>query len=183
MMNDGERVALARQGRPEGFRSIWEAYGRYIHTLAFRMLRDRALAEDAVQETFAAAFRSIREFRGDSRLKTWLYRIAYHEVLRVRERHLRGGGSTELPEDLPACDSAHADLEARLDVRAVLDRLPERDRAILIMAYWDDLSCAEIADVLSITANNVKILLYRARIKFAGLWPRADEARQKEVAS
>ncbi|HEY9071252.1 MAG TPA: RNA polymerase sigma factor [Candidatus Ozemobacteraceae bacterium] len=177
-MNDGERVALARQGRPEGFRSIWEAYGRYIFTLAFRMLKDRSLAEDAVQETFAAAFRSIREFRGESRLKTWLYRIAYHEVLRVRERFRRGAGSAELPDDLPAGGTPHDDLEARIDVRTVLDRLPERDRAVLIMAYWDDLSCTEIADVLSTTTNNVKILLYRARAKFAGLWP-----RQKEVES
>lgn len=178
-MNDVDALELARRGRPEGFRSIWETYGRYLYTLAFRLLRDRALAEDAAQEAFTAAFRSIDGFRGESRLKTWLYRILYRSVLRIQEVHKRGAGTCDLPGDIPASRNHHSELETRLDVRTVLDRLPERDRAILIMAYWDDLSCSEIADVLSTNPNHVKILLYRARERFAGLWP-GESSRQKE---
>jgi len=181
-MNDIEAVALARQGRPEGFKAIWESYGRYLYTLAFRILRDRALAEDASQEAFSAAFRSIDGFRGECRLKTWLYRILYRAVLRVQERYQRGNGVCEVSDDIATSGNKHADLETRLDVRGILDRLPERDRAILIMAYWDDLSCAEIAGVLSTNSNHVKILLFRARERFASLWPdrRAEQMEEEK---
>lgn len=182
-MNDAEALKLARQGRPEGFRSIWETYGRYLFTLAFRLLRDRALAEDATQEAFTAAFRSIGGFRNECRLKTWLYRVLYTSVLRLQERQNRGKGTGELPEEVPSGRNLHAELETRLDVRSVLDRLPDRDRAILIMAYWDDLTCSEIADVLSTNANHVKILLYRARNRFAGIWTDETPGMKEEAAT
>ncbi len=182
-MNDAEALELARKGRHEGFRSIWETYGRYLYTLAFRMLRDAALAEDAVQEAFTAAFRSIDGFRGESRLKTWLYSILYRSVLKLQERHNRGNGFCDLPEELPSGRNQHAELETKLDVRDVLDRLPSRDRAVLIMAYWDDLTCSEIADVLSTNVNHVKILLYRARGRFAGIWTGKPPGAKEEAAS
>ncbi|HQG29136.1 MAG TPA: sigma factor-like helix-turn-helix DNA-binding protein, partial [Candidatus Ozemobacteraceae bacterium] len=71
----------------------------------------------------------------------------------------------------------------RLDVRTVLDRLPSRDRAVLIMAYWDDLTCSEIADVLSTNENHVKILLYRARNRFAGIWNGKPPVAKEETSS
>lgn len=182
-MNDAEALNLARKGRPEGFRSIWETYGRYLYTLAFRLLRDATLAEDAVQEAFTAAFRSIDAFRGESRLKTWLYSILYRSVLRLQERRNRGNSCCDLPDELPSGRNPHAELETRLDVRTVLDRLPSRDRAVLIMAYWDDLTCSEIADVLSTNENHVKILLYRARKRFAGIWNGKSPAANEEAAS
>lgn len=182
-MNDVEALELARNGRPEGYRAIWETYGRYLYTLAFRILRDRALAEDAAQEAFTAAFRSIDGFRGESRLKTWLYRILYRSVLRIQENHMRGSGACDLPADIPAARNQHLELETKLDVRNILDRLPDRDRALLIMAYWDDLSCSEIADVLSTNTNHVKILLYRARERFAGFWSAGSGRQNEEEAS
>ncbi|HNW36554.1 MAG TPA: RNA polymerase sigma factor [Candidatus Ozemobacteraceae bacterium] len=182
-MNDVEALTLARQGRQEGFKAIWETYGRYLYTLAFRLLRDRALAEDASQEAFSAAFRSIDGFRGDCRLKTWLYRILYRAVLRIQDRHQHGNGVCEVPESFATSGNRHEELESRLDVRDILDRLPERDRAILIMAYWDDLTCAEIAEVLSTNANHVKILLFRARERFARLWPDREAGQAEERAS
>lgn len=182
-MNDAEALELARKGRPEGFRSIWETYGRYLYTLAFRLLRDGPLAEDAVQEAFTAAFRSIGGFRGESRLKTWLYSILYRSVLRLQEQRNHGNNSCDLPDEIPYGRNHHAELETRLDVRSVLDRLPSRDRAVLIMAYWDDLTCSEIADVLSTNENHVKILLYRARNRFAGFWTTDKQPGAKEEAA
>lgn len=183
LMNDAEALDLARKGRPEGFRSIWETHGRYLYTLAYRMLRDGALAEDAVQEAFTAAFQSIDGFRGESRLKTWLYSILYRSVLRIQERRGRFNGNGDLTDELPSSRNHHAELETKLDVRTVLDRLPARDRAVLIMAYWDDLTCSEIADVLSTNMNHVKILLYRARSRFASIWTGKSPEAHEEAAS
>ncbi|NLI75125.1 MAG: sigma-70 family RNA polymerase sigma factor [Candidatus Riflebacteria bacterium] len=171
VMDDREAIDLCRRGRPEGFRVLFDRYAPFLLTLATRMLGDRHLAEDAVQEAFAAAFAGLDGFRGEARVKTWLYTILYRAALRLRDRRRH-----ELPAaELPAVGVAgHAPaVEDRLAVREVLDRLPDRDREVLVMAYWDDLTCQEIAEVMGLTANHVKVLLFRARERFARSWPAA----------
>jgi RNA polymerase sigma-70 factor (ECF subfamily) len=173
VMTDQEALELCRRGRPEGFRDLVERYGRYLFTLALRILRDRSLAEDAVQEAFAAAFRHLGQYRGEARLKTWLYTILYRSALQVRERQ-RGERPMEEAAEVGVPGHA-ASVETRLDVREVLDQLPERDRVVLTLSYWDDLSGQEIADLLGTNPNHVKILLFRARERFARLWPAERE--------
>lgn len=174
MMTDEEALALAKNGRPEGFNAMYVKFSGYLFTLALRMLRRREEAEDAVQETFAAAFRTIGEFRGESRLKTWFYTILYRAALKIQEK-FRPQARVESLEYEPMPDTMGG-LAARMDVRDLLDRLEPRDRAVLIMAYWDDLTCREIADVLGVKENHVKILLYRSRIKFSELWEIGNHA-------
>jgi len=77
MMNDGEAISLCLKKRPEGYRALFERYSPFLLAVAFRMLKDRHLAEDALQETFSAAFAGLSRFRGEARLKTWLYTILY----------------------------------------------------------------------------------------------------------
>ncbi|MFZ2956236.1 MAG: sigma-70 family RNA polymerase sigma factor [Candidatus Ozemobacteraceae bacterium] len=169
MMTDEKAVELAQAGRPEGFSAIYERYSGPLFTVALRVLRRRETAEDALQEAFIAAFGSIRSFRGESRLKTWLYSILFRAALKQRKRENTHPLLLEDPPDSPAKPGPC--IEDRLMVQAVLDTLDERDRAVLLMSYWDDLSCAEIADVLEIKPNHVKILLYRARERFGQRWP------------
>jgi len=170
-MNDGEAISLCLKKRPEGYRALFERYSPFLLAVAFRMLKDRHLAEDALQETFSAAFAGLSRFRGEARLKTWLYTILYRAVLKLREKRKMEIPTDELPQ---AGNPGHANsVETRLAVKDVLDRLPERDRLVLVMSYWDDLSCQEIAEVMGVTANHVKILLFRARDRFSQAWPRA----------
>jgi RNA polymerase sigma factor (sigma-70 family) len=171
MMNENEALHLARGGHREGFAALYERFAPFVFTLARRVLGDHALAEDALQETFAAAFRSIHDFRGESRVKTWIYTIAWREATRIAGR--RPSAAELDPETADSSPDAFSRRERVLDVRAVIDRLPERDRAILIMAYWDDLTIKEIAGILGLAENHVKVLLFRARNRFATLWPEA----------
>lgn len=168
-MDDREAIDLCRQRRPEGYRALFDRHAPFLLTLGMRMLGDRALAEDAVQETFAAAFAGLDGFRGEARVKTWLYTIFYRTALRMRALRRRETAVAELP---PVGIASHAGtVETRLSVKEVLDRLPERDREVLVMAYWDDLTCQEIAEVMGLTPNHVKVLLFRARARFAQAWP------------
>jgi RNA polymerase sigma-70 factor (ECF subfamily) len=171
-MTDEEALELAINGRPEGFRTIYLRYSSYLYTLALRVLRQSGPAEDAVQEAFLSAFRHLDRFRGESRLKTWLYSILVRSALRLQEK-----GRREVPgEDVDR--EVHPEDEQRvnnkLDVREILDQLAPKDRAILVMAYWDDLSCREIAEIFDLTENHVKVLLFRARKKFAGFWGKGE---------
>lgn len=177
-MTDEEAIHLAKCGRQEGFAALYERYARYLFTIAWRMLGNREAAEDALQETFSAAFRGIAEFQGRSRFKTWLYTILFRSSVRLREKQGIMATDTLANDDIPTPDTSN-NLEQRLLVEQTLDRLPPRDRAVLIMAYWDDLSCKEIGEILGLKENHVKILLYRARARFGELWPEKPPSLQQ----
>ncbi len=166
MMNDAEAIKLALQGREDGFRGIFANHGDFLFTHALYFLKSRELAEDAVQETLTAAFRSLATFRGDARLRTWLYRILRNNCLRLISRN------PALQQIIvePAGKSAENEVEQKIDVADILDRLPERDRSILLLTYWDELPLKEAAGILEISENNAKIVLFRARKRFAELW-------------
>lgn len=177
MMNDTEAIKSALNGREEGFRAIFANHGDFLFTHALRYLKNRELAEDAVQETFSAAFRSLASFRGDARLRTWLYRILRNNCLRLLSKN-------PAPRQIlfePASDGPTDNVDCRLDVATILDNMPERDRSILLLIYWDELPLKEAADILEISENNAKIVLFRARKRFAELWQRSG--RKEGTAS
>ena len=183
-MTDEEALQLARQGREEGFRALYDRYSGSLYRLALSLLRDRALAEDALQEALTSGFRSLSTFRGDCRLKTWFYRIVYHASLRQKKCRQNEISVDVLPEEMgtgmePGRESS---VENRLDVETILNRMPEKDRYLLVMAYWDDLSGLEIAEILGINANHVKILLFRARARFAQLWGKREATELEKTA-
>ena len=178
MMNDHEAIKLAQAGKQDGFKAIFENHSTYLYTLALRILQNKEQAEDAVQEAFSSAFKHISGFKGTSKLRTWLYTI----LSRAAFKNLKSS-----PPDLPydpelsgKKSSGYDNSEKAHDVRKVLDRLSERDRAILIMAYWDELKVKEIADVLQTNPNHIKILLYRARKKFSEIWQKKNKKGVEE---
>lgn len=125
------------------------------------------LVQDAVQETLLRALRGLPRFRGDSRLSTWVYRIAYREGLRAKARWTRQQGRQRpLPED-PAtpegtgCAVEQADELTRL--RVAMKSLPERHRLALGYHYLDGLSVQEIGSLMKSSPNTVKSWLKRGR--------------------
>ncbi len=177
MMNDAEAIKLALHGREEGFRAIFANHSAFLFTHALRILKDRLHAEDAVQETFSAAFRALGSFRGEARLRTWLYQILYRNAIRLAGRNQR---TLPLVAEPPDKAGDFPDLEQKSDVESILDQLGERDRAILIMTYWDEMPLSEAAEVLEVCENNAKIILFRARKRFAGLWSAANRGKDGE---
>jgi len=177
MMNDVEAIKSALHGREEGFRAIFANHGDFLFTHALRYLKNQQLAEDAVQETLTAAFRSLASFRGDARLRSWLYKILRNSCLRLITKN-------PVPLQIliePTSSGPAENIELRLDVAEMLDRLPERDRSILLLTYWDELPLKEVAELLEISENNAKIVLFRARKRFAELWQR--HGRKEEIES
>ena len=163
---DAERAAIAacRRGEREAFDVLVARYQRPIYRLCFRYVNNHEDANDLAQEAFLKAWRAISSFRGESAFSTWLYRIAVNACL--NHRALRRPATQELEEGLadpsPGADAAVArDLQARR-VRDAVSRLPERQRATLILKVYHDLTHAEVAEILGSTVGTVKANLFHA---------------------
>lgn len=178
-------LAGLRSGDDRAYEQMVRAFGGRMMAVALRILRNEEDARDAVQTAYLSAFRSLGAFEGGCRLSTWLHRIVVNAALmKIRGRRRRPEESIEslLPTyledghhaeqfsraDIPA-DRLIEQKETRAIVRACIDQLPERYRAILIMRDIEDVSTAEVASMLGITANAVKIRLHRARQALATL--------------
>jgi RNA polymerase sigma-70 factor (ECF subfamily) len=129
---------------------------------------NHALADDLAQETFLQVYRNLRQFRGDARLSTWIYRIAYNRFL----AHLRATHpEDELPGDLQAISGGDAgDATAlKIDLERALDRLSSAERAAIVHCYYQDLSHEEAAYVLGCPLGTVKTNVLRGRQKLRAL--------------
>ena len=171
LAGDDRLVAQIRRGSDAAFEVAFERHGPGILAFCRHMLGSREEAEDAVQHTFAAAYRDLQ--RGGDReiaLKPWLFTIARNRCLSVlRARH-------EVPHDHPEVATAGLteQVEQRAELRELLAdirELPDEQRAALLLAEVGGLAQVDIASVLGCEAARVKALVYRAR---SGLIARRD---------
>ena len=132
--------------------------------LCYVRLRDKTLAEDAVQETFLKAYRSFDRFRGESSEKTWLCKIAVN-VCRDFERGawFRHTDRRITPDMLP--EAADQPAEKDIDLTLAIMNLPRKLRDTIILYYYQDLSTEEIAEALGIAQSSVSNRLKRGREK------------------
>jgi RNA polymerase sigma-70 factor (ECF subfamily) len=178
---DAEGVLIARlqQGDREAYEVLVRRSSARMLAVARRLLRNEEDARDTVQDAFLNAFRALPRFRADAKLSTWLYRIVTNAaLLTLRSASRPPAGSREplLPtfaEDghhpepvdlLPVtAEAALQSKETRALVRACIEQLPTRYRAVVILRDIEELDTAETAARLGITENAVKIRLHRAR--------------------
>jgi len=172
-------LAALRAGEEWAYRRLVSDYGGRLLSVARRILRNDEEAQDALQEAFLQAFRALPRFEGQARISTWLHRIVVNAALmRIRSRKSRPEESIEpfLPTfqedghaavDFRAWGSGADELlersETRALVRTAIDRLPATYREILTLRELEELDTSEVAELLGITANAVKIRLHRAR--------------------
>jgi RNA polymerase sigma factor (sigma-70 family) len=163
LAGDERLVEHIRRGDERAFEVAFERHSPAILAFCRHMLGSREEAEDAVQHTFAAAFRDLqRDGARDIALKPWLFAIARNRSISI----LRGRRELPIEEPvLPAAGPAEQ-VEQRAELRRVLDdvrELPDDQRAALLLAELGDLSHAEVATVLGCEVPRVKALVYRAR--------------------
>lgn len=166
----------AQKGDSQAFSYLVEAYQRPVYNLCYRMLGNAEDAEDASQETFLRAFRSIRQFDPNRPFPTWLLSIAAHFCIDQIRRRRTPVISTEdmslpdLPDPAPDMDSRLSRKEEQQRIRSLLQILDATDRAVVVMYYWYDFSYIEIAQSLKLTEGAVKSRLHRARRAMAQSW-------------
>jgi RNA polymerase sigma factor (sigma-70 family) len=176
-MDEREFVEQLRRGDDAAFRQVVEQYQKLVLNCAYRFVRNKEAAEDLTQEVFLEVYESIRSFRGDARLSTWIYRIAVTKSLNHIKRQSRKKrfamittlfGEAEHVERLsmPDATGPEGTLENRERVKALnqaLDRLPENQRIAFTLSKVEDLSYEEISRVMNVSISAVESLLYRAK--------------------
>jgi RNA polymerase sigma-70 factor (ECF subfamily) len=163
-------VRVADRDR-EAFEILYQRYVRPVFGLALRRLRDRQRAEDAVQETFAAVWRSAQSYRPErGPAAPWLYTVARNAIVdRQRARVDQPGEVPDTPSAEPGpLDRAEASFVA-WRVHRALEELPEKEREVLELAYWSELSQSEVAEYLHIPLGTVKTRTRSALARLADL--------------
>ncbi len=169
-------LARARRGDPEAFANLVETYQRPVYNLCYRMLYNASDAEDAAQETFLRAYKSIKRYDENRSFVTWLLAIAAHYCIdQIRKQKMKIVSMEELPslnmsDGQPNPELSVSRKEEQEQVRALLENLNPTDRAAVVMYYWYDLSYSEVAAALSLTESAVKSRLHRARRNMAQDW-------------
>ncbi len=196
---DWDLLARAAGGDGDAFTALVERHQERLVGLCSRWLGDREEARDAAQEVFLKAFRHAGRVEPRGRLFTWLYRIAINHCLnQVRRRRIvrffsfqgmgadrhAGGGQEEAafdpPDDGPDAEAALLARERWQRTRECLDRLPENQRVVLLLARFEGLSGREIAETLGITEGAVESRLVRAMRRLAPQEERASGVPVKE---
>jgi RNA polymerase sigma-70 factor, ECF subfamily len=166
-------VQRALTGDAEAFGEIVRRWERRIFALAYGMLGREEDARDATQETFLAAFRNLRGFRGEAKVSSWLHRIAVNQcITRQRQARVRSEAALEDEQEkdaasfaMPVRYSPSRVVEGRQEtvaVRRAINSLPIELRQVVIMKEFEELTFREIADVLELPLSTVKSRLYTA---------------------
>jgi RNA polymerase sigma-70 factor (ECF subfamily) len=179
-MTETELAEAVRRGDERAFEALVRSEAGRLLAVTRRILSSEEDARDAVQEAFISAYRARHQFSGDSKVSTWLHRIAVNaalSLLRKRKRTPEDAIEDLLPRFLPngdhtevfrswqePVDEALARKETAALVRRLIDDLPESFRTTLILRDIEGLSTAEAADALGTTPNAVKLRLHRARL-------------------
>jgi RNA polymerase sigma-70 factor (ECF subfamily) len=155
----------ARQGDEEAFAALVHAYDRRLRGLAYRILGDHDRMDDALQEAYVRAFRSLPRFRGDARLSTWLFRITYNACL---DELARAGKSAHLPLDELAEQASEGPepgeaLGVRRELEVALASLTPDERAVVLLVDARGLDYSEAGGILGIPVGTVASRLNRAR--------------------
>jgi RNA polymerase sigma-70 factor, ECF subfamily len=169
--SDGELIERIGAGDRSAFDQLYRRYARPIFALALRRLGDRGRAEDAVQEAFASVWRSAGTYRAERGAGAhWLYAVARNAIVdRGRGRGENPAEAADETSTEPSPDErAESDWEA-WRVHRALAQLPEREQAVVGLAYWGGLSQSEIADRLGIPLGTVKTRTRSALSRLADL--------------
>jgi RNA polymerase sigma-70 factor, ECF subfamily len=189
---DAEVVAALKRGDQSVFAELVDAYSPGLMRMAMMFVRDRAVAEEVVQETWIAVLRGIDRFEGRSSLKTWIFSILMNTAKTRGQRearsvpfsaavggdepsvdpdrflsadHQSAGGWMLGPADWPTPEEELLQGETREAILRAIDQLPEQQRAVITLHDVEGFPSDEVAAALGISDGNQRVLLHRARSK------------------
>jgi RNA polymerase sigma factor (sigma-70 family) len=169
-----ELIAQLQQGNEAAFKHVFEAHQDRIYNTILYMVQSIEEAKDLTQEVFVDVFLSIENFKAQSKLSTWIYRIAINKALnhqRFKKAKKRLGAVLSIFNLSPVDDTpdfVHPGIllenkELSASLYKAINELPEKQKTAFVLRQLEDLSYSEIAEVMQITTPSVESLLFRAK--------------------
>lgn len=163
-LSDEALVALVNRGNERALAELYDRFGRTAYSIALRILRDQALAEDAVQEAFLTVWRSASRYMPErAKASTWILTMVHHRAVDLvrREERRRTEPMDDVPEALGASTEEIAWLGLqREQVREALARLPDPQREAIELAYYGGFTQSELADRLGEPLGTIKSRMF-----------------------
>ena len=156
-------VIAAQDGNQKAFRLLYDRYHRQLLRFAYQISRDQEIAQDAVQECWIKSANTIRKLNDPRAFRSWLYQMVKWrttDLLRAVSRQLKDGEAFDEAQHSNGDDNIDDEKE---ELNAAINRLPSLEKQMITLFYLDELSIAEIAQILEIPAGTVKSRLNRAR--------------------
>ena len=173
--SDEELLESIARGDDTALAALYDRFGRVAYGLAYRILRDRALAEDAVQEAFLAVWRSADSYRRErAKPSTWILTLVHRRAVDLvrREDRRRAERLDESPEPAGATASDEFDLrDRRSTVQAALAQLPDDQREALELAYYGGYTQSELAERLGVPLGTIKSRMFTGLTRLRELVP------------
>jgi len=177
-MEELELINKLKKGDEESYRKIVDMYQRFVLNSCYRFVYNKETAEDLTQETFVEVYKSINLFRMDSKLSTWIYRIAVSksiDFIKSQKRKKRFAvlksifGDDGEEEQIAANENRSPvnllENDDRIKVLTwALDKLPENQRIAFTLSKYDEMSYQEIANILNVSVSSVESLIHRAKL-------------------
>jgi RNA polymerase sigma-70 factor (ECF subfamily) len=192
---DAALMLAFQRGDEAAFRALYERHARAMVAFCHHFVRDDARAEELAQDVFVKVYQAADRYRPTARLRTFLYRIASNHCLNELRRPDRAARAAEPPQarepvDLDSFPSGGPSPEDHARgtaleraVRALLEKLPEKQRAAFVLCRFEGLSYEEIAEVLETSVSAVKSLVHRATVAAAAaLAPFASPAAEEVLS-
>jgi RNA polymerase sigma-70 factor (ECF subfamily) len=177
-MSDTEIIEQLKQGNEKAFKKLVETNQKLVVNTCFGMVHNREDAEDIAQDVFIEVYRNIQKFKGDSKLSTWLYRIAVNRSLNHIRDNKKNKWFHSFEDEVAAkskqlqqlesskSDNPEFDLENKqrtLILHEAINSLPENQKVAFTLSKYEDLSYQEISDVMDLSVSSVESLLFRAK--------------------
>ena len=171
MNNDPDLPLIDRilAGEQNVFAQLIDRHKSYAYTISMKILQNKAEAQEAAQDTFIKAYNNLKGFNRDAKFSTWLYRIAFNTAISYKRKHRHQMQNIE--ESTVAIDQEADGTLERSDkqhfLHLAMAKLSESDRTALTLFYLQEFSLEEIAEIMSIQANTIKVRIHRARQRVA----------------
>lgn len=163
-------------GDTKAFAALVDRYKHMVFTLALRITNNREDAEEVAQDTFVKVYMRLPQFKGESKFSTWIYKIAYHgslDVLKKQKRRKETGSIEECKLQYLGDGGQESNrlevMERQQVVQKAIQQLPAEDSLMLTLFYYEELSLEEISKIMELSANTLKVRLFRVRKKLEGI--------------
>ncbi len=171
-VDEHKTIKRVLNGDVKAFEEIVVLFQDMVFTLAYRVVKNREEAEEVAQDVFIKVFKSLKSFNEKSKLSTWIYRITYNlSINRYRSQKqqlvttkIDNSNENKLGYTKDALTEL-SEQEKREVINKAILRLAETEKIIITLYYYEDLPIAEIAEIVGISPQNVKVKLFRSRQK------------------